>query len=503
MMFRPLLNKATLFVFFFCTFAPEIKIFMAQFSTSHTKVIATVGPATASYEMLESLMKAGVNVFRLNFSHGTHNDHREVIERIIELNHTYDAHISMLADLQGPKLRIGEVENNAVMLRDGAELLFTRTPCLGTASKVYMSYENFAADVQPGEFVLVDDGKLKLEVLETNGTDLVRTQVVHGGILSSRKGVNLPDTKVSLPSLTPKDIEDVLFALEYNIDWIALSFVRSARDIEPLREIIRREKKIARIVAKIEKPEALLCLDDIIDASNGVMVARGDMGVEVPFYQVPAIQKEIVSKCLLKAKPVIIATQMLESMITNFMPTRAEANDVANAVLDGADAVMLSGESSTGKYPVEAVEAMQQIITHTESQGFSYFREVLPVPGSQTFLPDSICLNACRLAEQTAASTIVVFTFSGYTALKIASYRPKARIVVFTHNKALVRKMALIWGTTAFHFDKIVDIDEAVAESLEYMKIHQMVHPGEVVVHVGSVPVIEKGQTNMLRLSYV
>ena len=476
---------------------------MSKFTDSHSKVIATIGPATSSYEMLESLLKAGVDVFRINFSHSTYDDHREVIERIIRLNTEYDAHVAILADLQGPKLRIGEIENNGVLLEDGKEINFVSIPCMGTADNVYMSYENFAKDVRPGEYILVDDGKIKLEVLETNKMDKVRARVVHGGVLSSRKGVNLPDTKISLPSLTPKDIEDAKFVLQYNIDWIALSFVRSAADLEPLREIIRREKKMVRIIAKIEKPEALNSIDDIIDASNGIMVARGDLGVEVPFYRVPVIQKEIVSKCLEKAKPVIIATQMLESMIVNFMPTRAEANDVANAVLDGADAVMLSGESSVGKYPVEAVRAMQRIISYTERNGFEYNREYLPVRDSQTFLPDSICLNACRLATQTNARIIVVFTFSGYTALRISSYRPDAKIVVFTHNKTLVRKMTMVWGASAYHFEKIVDIDDAVQQSLDFLKENQMVETGDVVIHVGSVPVVEKGSTNMLRISHV
>ena len=318
---------------------------------SQTKVIATIGPASSSREVLEKMFHEGVDVCRLNFSHGTHDDHLKVINIILELNQELNANVAILADLQGPKIRIGEVENNQVELKDCAEVVFVTEKCLGTAKQLYLSYQNFPKDVKAGDFILVDDGKIKLEAIETNGKDTVKARVVHGGMLSSKKGVNLPNTKISMPSLTEKDIDDVNFALDHNVDWVALSFVRSADDLVQLKDIIRNKKKFARIIAKIEKPEAVSDIDNIIDASNGIMVARGDLGVEVPFDQVPLIQKDIVRRCIAKAKPVIIATQMLESMITNFRPTRAEANDVANAVLDGADAVMLSAETSAGKAP--------------------------------------------------------------------------------------------------------------------------------------------------------
>jgi len=470
---------------------------------SHTKVIATIGPATSSKETLREMFAAGINVCRLNFSHGTHNDHRQSIRNIIELNKEMRTNVTILADLQGPKIRIGDVENNAIVLQDGQTIDMVTTMCLGTTEKLYISYPDFAKDVKVGEAVLIDDGKIKLEVLNTNEKDTVTTKVIHGGTVSSKKGVNLPDTTVSSPSLTEKDLVDASFALDHDVDWIALSFVRSADDLIPLRDLLRSKKKFARIVAKIEKPEALDNIDDIIDISNGIMVARGDLGVEVPFDRVPMLQKMIVKKCIEQAKPVIIATQMLESMIANFRPTRAEANDVANAVLDGADAVMLSAETSIGKYPVEAVKATCQIIDWTETHGFQYNRENLPDIQSRTFLPDSICLNACRMADQANAKAIVTFTFSGYTALRISSHRPQAETFVFTRNKALVRKMALIWGAHAYHAKETENIDDAIEQSIANLKERGYIKPGDVVIHVGSTPFDEKGQTNMIKLSYV
>ena len=470
---------------------------------SHTKVIATLGPATKSKEVLRELFAAGINVCRLNFSHGTHQDHKQSIQDIIELNQEMRTNVTILADLQGPKIRIGDVENDVVDLHDGQTIDLVATECLCTQERLFINYSDFAKDVKAGETVLIDDGKIKLKVLKTNGKDKATAQVIHGGVLTSKKGINLPDTKLSLPSLTEKDLDDAAFALDYNVDWIALSFVRSASDLMPLRDLSRSKKKFVRIIAKIEKPEAIEDIDAVIDASNGVMVARGDLGVEVPFDRVPMLQKMIVKKCIEQAKPVVIATQMLESMITNFRPTRAEANDVANAVLDGADAVMLSGETAVGKYPVEVVKAMRQIIDWTEAHGFQYNRETLPDVTNRTFLPDSICLNACRMADQAKAKAIVLFTFSGYTALRISSHRPQAETFVFTRNKALVRKMALIWGAHAYHSEETNSIDEAVEQSITALKERGYLKKGDVVVHVGSTPFEEKGQTNMIKLSYV
>ncbi|MFO7659104.1 MAG: pyruvate kinase [Bacteroidales bacterium] len=470
---------------------------------SKTKIIATLGPACSSKEMMAKLFEAGIDVCRLNFSHSNYQNHLDAIKNILELNEEYCCKVAILADLQGPKLRIGEVENNSVFLSEGAEVIFTNTCCIGNSQKIYMSYERFARDVSPGEFVLLDDGKLKLQVLETDHNEEVKLRVVHGGILSSKKGVNLPDTKVSLPSLTEKDIEDVHFILEHDVDWIALSFVRSPSDILELKDIIKKKKKSVKVIAKIEKPEALREIDNIIDVSDGIMIARGDLGVEISFDRVPLIQKQIITTCIQQAKPVIIATQMLESMITNFRPTRAEASDVANGVFDGADTLMLSGETSVGKYPIEAIKAMQRIIDAAEGKEFVLKHDYLPDPQSPFFLPHSTCYNACKMADLTGAGAIITFTYSGETAFRISSYRPKADIFVFSSNEAVIRKLSLVWGIKAFFLSHVNHINEAVVRSVEILKEKSLIREGDVVVHVGSIPMKEQGKTNMMKISYV
>jgi pyruvate kinase len=366
-----------------------------------------------------------------------------------------------------------------------------------------MSYSPLAKDVNVGEIILIDDGKLKLEVTGTNGKDEVKTKVIAGGTLSSKKGVNLPNTKISLPSLTEKDRKDAIFALEHGVDWIALSFVRNVTDIIEIKELIKKSNHPRTgVIAKIEKPEALNEIDQIIDMTDGVMVARGDLGVEVPFDQVPLIQKELVHKCIQHSKPVIIATQMMESMITNFRPTRAEANDVANAVLDGADAVMLSGETSVGKYPVEVVRSMQKIIDSTE-KGYHYYRDNAPREFSRTFLSDSICYNACNMAKLARAKAIITFTHSGYTALQIASYRPDVNIFAFTDNRRLLRKLSVVWGVRAFYSEVYENIDDYIKHSIESLLKLYLIQEEDVIVHVGSTPILERGRTNMIKLSYV
>ena len=470
---------------------------------SHTKVIATLGPASVKRDVLSKMFEEGIDVCRLNFSHGSYEDHLKSIELINELNDHHNANVAILADLQGPKLRIGEVENNAVELVDGNDFCLVNTPCMGNSDRVYMSYSPLAKDVNVGEIILIDDGKLKLEVTGTNGKDEVRTKVIAGGTLSSKKGVNLPNTKISLPSLTEKDKEDAKFALEHGVDWLALSFVRNVTDIIELKELIKKSHHPrTRVIAKIEKPEALNEIDQIIDMTDGVMVARGDLGVEVPFDQVPLIQKEIVQKCIRRSKPVIIATQMMESMITNFRPTRAEANDVANAVLDGADAVMLSGETSVGKYPVEVVRSMQKIIDSTE-KGYHYYRDNAPREFSRTFLSDSICYNACNMAKLARAKAIITFTHSGYTALQIASYRPDVNIFAFTDNPRLLRKLSVVWGVRTFYSEVYENIDDYIKHSIESLLNLNLIQEEDVIVHVGSTPVLERGRTNMIKLSYV
>jgi pyruvate kinase len=470
---------------------------------SQTKIIATIGPASSSKEVLSRLIHEGVDVFRLNFSHSNQDEHLKVINLIKELNVELNVNVALLADLQGPKLRVGEIENNHIELNEGDIITFVNEKCVGTKEKIYMSYKDFSRDVNVGESILIDDGKLKLEVVETNGKNVVKAKVIYGGSLSSKKGVNLPNTKISLPSLTEEDISNANFAISQDVDWIALSFVRYATDILELKELIKKRKGHAGVIAKIEKPEALKEIDNIIDVTDAVMVARGDLGVEVPFDQVPLIQKQIVQKCIERSKPVIIATQMMESMIVNFRPTRAEANDVANAVLDGADALMLSGETSVGKYPVETIASMQKIIDWTENNGFPYNREHTPKEITHHYLPESICLNACKMSQQTKAKAIIAFTHSGYTAYRVSSHRPEADIFAFTNNRSLLREMSLVWGVRAFYIGIYDKIDESVAESIRILKEKKLLHENDVVIHLGSTPLNLKGMTNMVKLSYV
>lgn len=474
---------------------------MVNYNTK-TKIIATIGPASSSKEQLKKLFEAGVNVCRLNFSHGSHADHLEVINRILELNEEMGTHVALLADLQGPKLRIGEVENNGIPLFEGAEIEFVNTPCLGTTERVYMSYTQFASDVAIGDTILIDDGKLKLEVTATNRKDSVRAKVIFGGTLSSKKGVNLPKTKISLPSLTEKDIADAEFALDHDVDWIALSFVRKAEDILDLRKIVQAKQAHTGIIAKIEKPEALEVIDDIISVSDGIMVARGDLGVELHFSEVPIKQKMIVDKCIKHARPVIIATQMMESMITNFSPTRAEANDVSNAVIDGASAVMLSGETSVGKYPIEVIDAMVQIIGDAEKYGYKYYRDQEPRIENETFILDSTCHTASFMASRSNVNAIIALTYTGDSVRKLASYRPKAAIYGFTPTKKLLRQLALYWGVQAYPCQDFMFTNDAVEYTLTTLFYQKKIGAGELVVSVGTLPLNKKGSTNMVKFSY-
>lgn len=469
---------------------------------SHTKVVATLGPATSQREVLEQMIHEGVDVCRINFSHGTHEDHLKTIKSIHQLNEQLESSVAILADLQGPKLRVGKMANGAVEIDTGKEFTFVTTPCEGDQEKAYISYKQLPQDVAEGEKILIDDGKLVLEVLETNRTDAVRCRVLNGGTLSDKKGVNLPNTIVSLPSLTEKDIKDAKFALDHGVDLIALSFVRREKDIADLRKLIDAHPHKAHVIAKIEKPEALKEIDQIIDATDGIMVARGDLGVEVDFHRVPLIQKNIIKKCTEKSKPVIVATQMMESMITNPTPTRAEANDVANAVLDGADAVMLSGETSIGKYPVQTIRNMQMIIDSTE-EVFPFYRAHIPRKESRTFLADSICYNAVRLAEQVNAAAIITLTHSGYTAVRISSHRPRANIFTFTENRELIPNLSLVWGVRTFYFAECYNVNDYIAYTEEFLVGNKLLKKGDLVVHIGSIPIIEKGKTNMMKLTRV
>lgn len=469
-----------------------------------TKVVATIGPSSASREVLEQMILEGMDVARINFSHGSHKDHQEVIETVRAINADRNTNTAILADLQGPKLRIGKVENNGVQLETGKTIIITTREQEGTAEVVSTNYKHFAEDVQQGESVLLDDGKIKLRVKETDGKEEVVCDIVHGGILSSNKGINLPNTKISLPCLTEKDLIDLDFALAQNVDWIGLSFVRSADDIRELQAIIKKTQKHARVVAKIEKPEALEDIDGIVEATDAVMVARGDLGVEVPMQNVPLIQKSLIEKCIHNAKPVIVATQMMESMITNITPTRAEVNDVANAILDGADAVMLSGETSVGNHPVEVMKAMVSIVHEVEKGGQIYYHEEPPAESQQDrFISDSICYNACRLAKRVEATAIITMTFSGYTGLKVSSQRPKAQTFVFTGNRKILTQMNLVWGVRAFYYHQMVSTDHTIADIKYILKKNGYIQDGDFIINVASMPIEEQGMTNMLKLSKV
>jgi pyruvate kinase len=443
-------------------------------------------------------------VFRLNFSHGAYEKHKEVIDLIRKINAEYPFNIAILADLQGPKLRIGEMENNGVFFDEGDIITFTNELCVGNKEQVYMSYTEFAKDVKVGETVLLDDGKIETKVEEIFAAEgKVKARVINAGILSSKKGVNLPDTAVSIPSLTEKDLRDLDFIIEQEIDWIGLSFVRKPEDIKNLRALIEAKNSGAKIIAKIEKPEALEHLRDIIIASDAVMVARGDLGVELPLERIPNIQKEIVRKCIHRAKPVIIATQMMESMMDRTRPNRSEITDVANAVLEGADAVMLSGETAMGQHPALVVKTMSNIIVETEKQEMVYNRNLTPQPHSPSFLSDALCYNACKIAEDIKANALIGMTQSGYTGFMLSSFRPHAPLFVFTKTQSLVNQLSLSWGVNAFFYSNEEGLDDIIFEQIDFLKQKGLLKKDDVVVNTGSTPVSAHLPTNMLKITKI
>ncbi len=476
---------------------------MNNITNQNTKIVATVGPASNSYEKLLDLVKAGVDIFRLNFSHGSHEDHRQVIQHIRLINEQFNTHVGILADLQGPKLRVGKIKDEPLMLEDNDEIVFVNKPCEGTKEHIYMSYQQLAKDVKENEDILVDDGKIRLRVISTNGKDTVRLKVTHGGPLRSNKGVNLPNTKVSLPALTEKDLKDLDFILTQPVNWIALSFVRSPKDLKDLRSRIDAKGHPAKIISKIEKPEALARIDKIIKNSNGIMIARGDLGIEVPIEELPLIQKNIIQKCIQRARPVIVATQMMESMIDNPTPTRPEVTDVANAVLDGADAVMLSGETAMGKFPVKVVQTMTKIIDQIERNKYYELRFPVPSPKSSTFISDVICFNAVDVAEKLDAKAITGMTVTGYTAFKVSSRRPKRKIFIFSDRMHMLATLNLVWGVQGFYYDKFTTTDGTIDDIIEILKNAGEVAPGDLVVNIASMPLQRRLRTNTLKVTEV
>jgi pyruvate kinase len=470
-----------------------------------TKIVATVGPACDTYDKLLSLVKAGVNVFRLNFSHGSHEDKIKIIEHIRKINSSEPFNIATLGDLQGPKLRVGEIEGGSMLVEEGEILTFTNTKLVGNKERIYVSYPNLHEDVKVGNIIMIDDGKLEVKVVSIEKNHDVKVQVKLGGIISSKKGVNLPDTKISLPAITEKDEVDLAFIIEQKLDWVALSFVRRVNDIVGLREKLNAKNSKTKIIAKIEMPEALTNLREIILESDGIMVARGDLGVELPVEQVPLIQKQIIRKSIHRAKPVIVATQMMESMIDRTKPNRSEITDVANAVLEGADAVMLSAETATGNYPTLVVETMRKIIMEVERTDYNYNREdeLEPQPHSPSFLSDAICYNACKLAKDTQANALIGMTQSGYTGFMLSSYRPKSPLFIFSKEKTLINQLSLSWGVRAFHYAEEESMDEIVSDLTEILKQRGFIKKGDVIINTGSIPVREHLPTNLLKISKV
>jgi len=472
--------------------------------THRTKIVATVGPACDTYEKLVELVHAGVNVFRLNFSHGSHEDKAQIIQHIHRLNEEENCNISILGDLQGPKLRVGEIENNALKVEAGDILTFTNEKCVGTMERIYVSYPNLAGDVKLGNIILIDDGKLEVKVVDILRNGDVKVEVTLGGVLSSKKGINLPDTKISLPALTDKDIEDLAFIIDQQLDWVALSFVRNVKDIVILRSKLDERKSKAKIIAKIEKPEAVANIRDIIVESDAIMIARGDLGVELPVEKVPMIQKSIIRKCLHRAKPVIVATQMMESMIDRVKPNRSEITDVANAVLEGTDAVMLSGETATGQHPALVVQTMVKIIAEVEKE-YRYNREedLKPQPHSPSFLSDAVCYNACKIARDVNADAIIGMTKSGYTGFVLSSYRPKSPLFIFSKERSLINQLTLSWGVRAFFYSEEESLDSIISDQIEILKQRGFLKTGDTVINTGSTPVQMHLPTNVLKISKV
>ena len=478
----------------------EAGIFHSQ---KRTKIVATVGPACDNLEKLLELAKAGVNVFRLNFSHGTYENKKEIIDYIRTINKSQPFNIAILGDLQGPKLRVGDLENGQVELVEGADIIFSTEKQIGTKSRVYVSYPNLTTDAKVGERIFLDDGKMEVKVKSILNEKEILVSITIGGTLMPKKGVNLPDSELTMPSMTEKDYADLEFIIENNLDWVALSFVRRKQDIVELKSKIAEKKSKIKVIAKIEMPEALKNIRDIIVESDGIMVARGDLGVELPVEQVPIIQKELIRKSMHRAKPVIVATQMMESMMDRTKPNRSEVSDVANAVLEGADAVMLSGETAMGEYPVQVVETMVKIILEVEKTVYDYNRDDIlsPQPHSPSFLSDAICYSACKLANDTNARALIGMTQSGYTAFMLSSYRPKAPLYIFSKEKTLLAQLSLSWGVRAFYYAEEESLDDIIFDQINILKERGFLNSGDVVVNTGSTPVEQHLPTNIVKVS--
>jgi len=467
-----------------------------------TKIVCTLGPASDDLETIRALIRAGMDVARLNFSHGTHAWHKKLIERVREAGKKEGKRIAILQDLQGPKLRVGEVMDGEVTLVAGRKLIITPEKLKeSTAEKVFVNYPTLAQDLEVGGEILLDDGNLELEVKGFDGADVI-TQVRVGGPLRSRKGVNLPHIQTTTPAITPKDLKDLAFGIENKVDIIALSFVRRASDVQQLLDRLKAENARIMVVAKIEKPEAMASMDEIVDLADGVMVARGDLGIEMRLSKVPGAQKKLIQECLENAKPVITATQMLESMIENARPTRAEVSDVFNAVLDGSDAVMLSGETAIGDHPVRVVEVMHNIVTEAEKAFTENVVDPTPVLDAPS-TTEAVSRTAFFLAHKVGAKAIACLTASGATARSIARHRPNVPLYAFTGDRRIMGQLALSWGTKGFFLPFQTDTDQGIELVHERLKKEGLVVPGELIVITAGMPLPAHGRTNMVHVSQV
>ncbi len=469
-----------------------------------TKIVATLGPACSTREIIKDMIEAGVNVFRVNFSHADYEDVKNKISIIRGLNEEFGYTTAILGDLQGPKLRVGVMEDGA-FVNEGDLITFTTAEdIIGTSKKVFMKYQNFPNDVNPGERILLDDGKLIFEIVETDKKTEVLAKVIQGGELKSKKGVNLPNTKISLPAMTEKDIADAKFAIEQQLDWIALSFVKTPRDLQDLQELIAEHSEFKiPIIAKIEMPEALDNMDKIVAFCDALMVARGDLGVELPAHEVPLVQKELIRRAKTARIPVIVATQMMETMITSLTPTRAEVNDVANSVMDGADAVMLSGETATGNYPVQVIQKMTQILEAVEDSPLINVPQNTPQVKTNRYITKTVCHHAAMMANSINAKAICTLTNSGYTAFQISAWRPNAHILVFTSNRRILTQLNLLWGVKSFMYTKNVSTDDTVTDVNEIVKEKGFVKKGDFLINLAAMPIKDKGMVNTLRVSEI
>ncbi len=475
-----------------------------NFNDRRTKLVCTIGPSTNTPEMIERLIRSGMNVVRLNFSHGTHDVHKKNIENIREISEKLGVTVPILMDLQGPKIRVGRMKGEGAMLETHSYVKLTPDDVEGDHEIIPIDYPNLAQDVKQGNTILMDDGLMELKIVKISDGDIT-ARVINGGFLKPRKGVNLPDVKTSISAITEKDERDLKFGLEQGVDFVAISFVRTAADVQRLISKVRVQGSNAGIIAKIEKPEALDEIDDIIEQADGVMVARGDLGIEIASERVPLIQKEIIDRCKVAGKPVITATQMLESMMNNPRPTRAESSDVANAVLDGTDAVMLSGETAAGKFPLEAVRNMDKICRNIEAKAYKLYQtlDFVQPEWREKQIIESLSYSCVTIGEAVEARLIATITHSGTTARRIAKFRPRVPVIAFTESVDVRRQLMLVWGVTPVQLDEIFDTDVSVKRMEEYLKDTGLVNTGHRVVVATGMPVAKRGSTNMIKVSTI